>query len=134
MTEMAILALACGMTNVVDTSFMSYEYGGTNSPANAFIIEARCVVPGGTEGVVTLRDADFNFVWVDFQNPLSPAPVLYIQKSGSNVIVYWSNGPGYILQAKSSLSPQTAWTNLGTQNPQTIPISGGTRFFRVVSP
>jgi hypothetical protein len=127
-----------GSSNVVDTSFLSYEYGGTNSPANAFIIEARSVVPGGTEGVVTLRDADFNFVWVDFQNPLGPPgtvpPVLSIQKSGSNVIVSWTNGPGFILQAKSSLSPQTAWTNLGTQNPQTIPIGPGARFFRVVSP
>lgn len=63
-----------------------------------------------------------------------PPVELSINKSGSNVIVSWSNGPGFILQAKSSLSPQTTWTNLGTQNPQTIPISAGARYFRVVSP
>ena len=55
---------------VVDNSFMSYEFGGTNTPANAFIIESRYVnASGGGEGVVTLRDADFNFVWVDFTAP-----------------------------------------------------------------
>jgi hypothetical protein len=59
--------------NVVDISFLSYEYGGTNTPASAFIIEARYVdANGGGEGVVGLRDTDFNFVWVDFQNPLGP--------------------------------------------------------------
>lgn len=133
-----LAAQPSGMTNVVDTSFLSYEYGGTNSPANAFIIEARCVVPGGAEGVVTLRDADFNFVWVDFQNPVAPPgtvpPVLSIQKSGSNVVVSWTNGPGFILQTKSLLSPQRPWSNLGTANPQTIPIGAGASFFRVVSP
>src|SRR5439155_21696151 len=63
-----------GMSNVVDNSYLSYEYGGTNSPSNAFIIESRYVdATGGGEGVVALRDAEFNFVWVDFQNPLAPA-------------------------------------------------------------
>jgi hypothetical protein len=123
----------------VDNSFMSYEYGGTNTPANAFIIEARYVDPtGGGEGTVTLRDADFNFVWVDFQNPLTPPvtaqPVLSIRQSGSNVIVSWTNGPGFILQTTSTLSAHPTWSNLSTQNPQTIPITPGAQFFRVISP
>ncbi|HEV2207757.1 MAG TPA: hypothetical protein VG167_03230 [Verrucomicrobiae bacterium] len=126
-----------GYTNVVDTSYLSYEYGGTNTPANAFIIQALSVVPDGGEGVVTPRDADFNFVWVDFQNPLAPPgtvpPVLSITRSGNNVVVSWTNGPGFVLQKTSSLSP-VSWTNLGTQNPQTIPMTAGPQFYRVVSP
>jgi hypothetical protein len=62
-----------GYSNVVDTSVLSYEYSPSAGPTNTFVIEARYVdVSGGGEGVATLRDADFNFVWVDFQNPLSP--------------------------------------------------------------
>jgi hypothetical protein len=126
-----------GQSNVVDTSFMSYEYGGTNTPSNAFIIESRYVAPGGTDGVVTLRDAEFNFVFVDFQNPLAPPgtvpPVLTITRSGGNVIVSWTNGPGFILQKSTSLSG--GWTNVGTQNPSNpIAATGTATFFRVISP
>jgi hypothetical protein len=128
-----------GFTNVVDTSFLSYEYGGTNTPANSFIIESRYVAPGGSEGVVTLRDAEFNFVFVDFQNPVAPPgtvpPVLTITKSGSNVIVSWSNGPGFILQSTSALAANPTWNTIGTQNPSApIPITGMPQFFRVKSP
>jgi hypothetical protein len=130
-----------GLTNVVDNSFMSYEYGGTNSPANAFIINAHYVDDsGGGEGVVSSRDADFNFVWVDFQNPLAPPgttqPVLSIAQSpgAKSLVISWTNGPGFILQTSSGLSGASAsWTSLGTRNPQTVPISQGAAFFRVVS-
>jgi hypothetical protein len=133
-----------GFSNVVDNAFMSYEYGGTNTPANAFIIQARYVDDsGGGEGVVGLRDADFNFVWVDFVNPLAPPtqgaapppPVLTITRSGSNVVVSWTNGPAFILQSRSSLrGPDSLWTNVGTQNPQTVAIGSAPAFYRVVSP
>jgi hypothetical protein len=128
-----------GLTNVVDTSVLSYEYGATNSPANAFIIESRFVnASGGGEGVVQLRDAEFNFVYVDFLNPLAPPgttpPLLTINRSGANVIVSWSNGPGFILQKSSSLAP-TSWSDVGTANPSApIPISNGPFYFRVKSP
>lgn len=126
-------------TNVVDTSVLSYEYGGTNTPANAFIIESRYVdASGGGEGIVKLRDAEFNFVFVDFLNPVAPPgttpPVLSITKNGSNAIVSWSNGPGFILHTTSVLSAHPTWTTLGSQNPQTVPIAPGNQFFRVVSP
>jgi hypothetical protein len=126
-----------GFSNVVDTSFMSYEYGGTNVPNNAFIISSVFIdTSGGGEGVVAYRDADFNFAWVDFANPLTPPsatvpPVLSISRSGSSVTIYWSNGPGFTLQSSSSLSNPN-WTSLGTQNPQTIAITGQSQFFRVV--
>jgi len=126
-----------GQPNVVDTSFLSYEYGGTNTPASSFIIESRFVNPTGGEGTVTLRDADFNFIWVDFQNPLAPPgtvpPVLTITKSGSNVIVSWTNGPGFILEKSSSLSG--GWTTVGTQNPSApIAIGALPQYFRAKSP
>jgi len=127
-----------GFSNVVDTSFMSYEYGGTNVPNNAFIISSVYIdntdgVPG--DGVVTFRDADFNFAWVDFTNPLAAPsatipPVLSISRSGSNVTISWSNGPGFTLETTSSLS-NPSWASLGTQNPQTIAITAQNQFFRV---
>ena len=128
-----------GFTNVVDTSFLSYEYGGTNTPANSFIIESRYASPGASDGVISLRDAEFNFVFVDFQNPVAPPgtvqPVLTITKSGSNVIVSWSNGPGFILQSTSALGANPTWNTVGTQNPSNpIPITGSPQFFRVKSP
>jgi len=135
-----LAAQPSGLTNVVDTSVLSYEYGGTNTPANAFIIESRYVdASGGGEGVVTLRDADFNFVFVDFQNPVAPPgtalPVLSIVRSGANVIVSWSNGPGFILQKTGVLTSTPSWSDVGTANPSApIPISSAPLFFRVSSP
>lgn len=125
---------------LVDTSVLSYEYGGTNTPANAFIIESRYVdATAGGEGVVTLRDADFSFVWVDFQNPLSPPgstpPVLSIVPAGNNTVkISWTGGAGYNLQSTTSLSGTPNWTPLGSQNPQTVTVTAGPQFFRVVSP
>ena len=128
-----------GQPTLVDTSFLSYEYGGTNTPANGFIVESRYVdASGGGEGIVKLRDADFNFVFVDFQTPVAPPgtipPVISIAKSGANVNISWSNGPGFILQYTDVLSANPVWSSLGTQNPQTVAIAPGKRFFRVISP
>jgi hypothetical protein len=129
-----------GLTNVVDTGGLSYEYGGTNTPANAFIIESRYVDgSGGGEGVVELRDAEFNFVFVDFQNPVAPPgtvpPVLTLTRGGSSVVVSWSNGPGFVLQKSSVLGAHPVWVDVGTANPSApIPINSGPLFFRVRSP
>jgi hypothetical protein len=130
-----------GFSNVVDTSFMSYEYGGTNVPADAFIISSVCITTNGGEGVVNFRDADFNFVWVDFANPLSPGstapvqPVLSVASfTSTNLTISWTNGPGFILQSTPSLSSPT-WTavSTGTNNPAVVPIlPTGSQFFRVV--
>ena len=61
-----------GTENVVDNSFLSYQFGGADAPVSSFVIEARTIdASGGGEGTVVLRDADFNFVWVDFKNPLT---------------------------------------------------------------
>jgi hypothetical protein len=131
-----------GMTNVVDNSFLSYEYGGTNVPADAFIISSVYVnTNGGGEGVVKFRDADFNFVWVDFANPLSPPSTTVVQPvvtvasyTTTNLTISWSNGPGFILQSTPSLSNPT-WTpvSTGTNNPAVVPIlPTGSQFFRVV--
>jgi hypothetical protein len=126
-----------GYSNVVDNSFLSYEYGGTNAP-NAFVIQSVFVdASGGGEGVVTPRDADFNFVWVDFQNPLGPPgstqPVLTATRSPNGVIVSWANGSGFILQSTTALGPNAQWSGLGTQNPQTVPATGTSQYFRVIS-
>lgn len=123
-----------GYTNVADTSFLSYEYGGTNTPANAFIVESRYINTTGP--AATLRDAEFSFAYVDFQNPIAPPgttpPVLSIAKSGGNVVVSWSNGPGFTLQKTSSLVSPVSWTDVGTANPSApIPTTDTPVFFRV---
>jgi hypothetical protein len=128
-----------GLTNVVDNNLLSYEYGGTNTPNNAFIIDSMYIdTTGGGEGVVTPRDGDFNFVWVDFTNPLAPPgtvpPVLSIKTSGANAIVSWTNGPGFILQSTTSLSGTPVWSTVGTANPSTVAMTGPAKFFRVVHP
>jgi hypothetical protein len=127
-----LLTQPAGYTNVADTSFLSYEYGGTNTPANAFIVESRYINSAGPSTV--LRDAEFSFVYIDFQSPLSPPgtspPVLTIAKSGSNVIVSWTNGAGWILEKSTSLSG--GWSDVGTANPSApIPATGAAQYFRV---
>jgi len=123
-----------GMSNVVDNSFLSYEYGGTNVPNNVFMINAVAISPDDSS--VVFADADFNFVWVDFTNPLAPPgttpPVLSITRNGVIVVISWSNGPGFTLQSATSLTGTPQWSSLGTQNPRTIAIGGQEQFFRVV--
>lgn len=127
-----------GLTNVVDNSYLSYEYGGTNTPANAFIVETRYVdASGGGEGVVKLRDAEFNFVYVDFLNPVAPpgttAPKLTITPTGNNVQVSWSNGPGFVLQSSTTLGATANWGVVGTNNPTVLSHTGNAQYFRVVN-
>jgi hypothetical protein len=53
---------------VPDDSALSYEFSN-----GQFIIEARHVEAGAESDLTPLRDTDFYFAWVDFQEPLSPA-------------------------------------------------------------
>lgn len=121
-------------TNVVDTSFMSYEASG-----NSFIIEARAIDPAASAGAgeAVLRDSDFNFVWVDFHNPLSPPgtslPVLSITRSGATVNVTWTGGgEGWTLQQATDPATPAGWTDLGTENPQAVNVTPGRKFFRLI--
>jgi hypothetical protein len=131
-----LLSQPAGYTNVADTSFLSYEYGGTNTPSNAFIVESRYIAAGPA---TALRDAEFSFVYLDFQNPIAPPgtvqPVVSITRNGGNVVVSWSNGPGFILQQTSSLAGTPVWSTVGTANPSApIAIGSGPTFFRVKNP
>jgi len=131
-----------GMTNVVDNSYLSYEYGGTNTPANAFIVESHFVSPPGPsdDGVVGFRDAEFNFIYVDFLNPVAPPgtlpPVLKVTHgTGNTVVVSWTNGPGFILQKATSVAGTVTWTDIGPGNPSApITAAGSQTFFRVRHP
>ncbi|MCX6887036.1 MAG: hypothetical protein NTX27_18570, partial [Verrucomicrobia bacterium] len=118
---------------------LSYEFGGTNTPANSFIVEARYVdATAGGEGVVKLRDAEFNFVFIDFLNPVAPPgttpPVLSLSRTGNSAVVSWTNGAGFILQRSPTISP-ASWTDVGTANPSApITIGNSPAFFRVRKP
>jgi len=131
-----LVSQPAGYTNVADTSFLSYEYGGTNTPSTAFIVESRYIAAGPA---TALRDAEFSFVYLDFQNPIAPPgtvqPVVSIARNGGNVVVSWSNGPGFILEQTGSLAGTPVWSTVGTANPSApIAIGSGPTFFRVKSP
>ena len=51
--------------SVVDTSVLAYEFAPASGPTNAWVVEARSLN-------ATLRDAEFNVVFVDFKKPLAP--------------------------------------------------------------
>jgi hypothetical protein len=54
-----------------------------------------------------------------------------IARNGNNVIISWSYGPSFSLQATGSLSGKPVWTTMGTQNPQTVAMTAQTQFFRL---
>jgi hypothetical protein len=61
-------------------------------------------------------------------------PVLSISRAGTNVILSWTNGPTFVLQQRSSLSPAAAWTSLSSQNPQTNAMTSSNAFYRLIGP
>jgi hypothetical protein len=65
-------------STLADRTFLSYEYDGLDS--GDFIVQSREVAaindPGSENqfgDLLSLRDSDFYFTWVDFTNPLSVA-------------------------------------------------------------
>lgn len=64
---------------------------------------------------------------------LAPQPKLTLTRAGSNVVITWTDGPTFVLQRTDSLSPP-AWTNLGSQNPQTNAVTSANAFYRLVGP
>ncbi len=123
-----------GYTNVVDTSLLSYEFGGTNTPANAFIIESRFLQPdltGTVDGVEALRDGEFNFVYVDFQHPLAPpgyTPVVSaVRSANGGITVTWTG----TLQSADNVSGP--YTNVAASSPLTVSATAAAKkFYRAV--
>ena len=122
-----------GYTNVVDTSLLSYEFGGTNTPATAFIIESRFVQADNTgtvDGIEALRDGEFNFVYVDFKNPLAPpgyTPKVSIAPNGTGSVTVTWNGT---LQSASAVTGP--YTNVTGASPLTVSTTGPAKFYRAV--
>jgi len=59
-------------------------------------------------------------------------PTLTIAKSGNNVTISWTpTAAGFTLQSTPSLTPPVTWTDVGTQNPATVAIGAGAKYFRV---
>lgn len=66
------IGLMAGTGDLPDRTFFSYEYDSANG---RFIIESREIIPDSNtpwNRTPTLRDSDFQFVWVDYVRPLSP--------------------------------------------------------------
>ena len=69
---------------------------------------------GGGEGVVGLRDAEFNFVFVDFLNPLTPTAVVVPAfnppvLSNGQLTISWT-GTGTLLESTNVAVPMIQWT------------------------
>jgi hypothetical protein len=58
---------------------------------------------------------------------------LTLNFSGNRVAVSWTPAGGH-LELSSALGPNAHWQNITTNNPVTMPLLSGTRFFRVVNP
>ncbi|MBM3879629.1 MAG: hypothetical protein FJ387_07895 [Verrucomicrobia bacterium] len=59
------------------------------------------------------------------------APMLTIVRAGNNLTISWPAGAvGFTLESKNSLS-DAAWTTVGTQNPTTVTIGAGNKFYRL---
>ena len=63
------------------------------------------------------------------------APMLFVQLSGSSVIISWSPAtPGFTLEQNDSLS-SLSWSSGATGNPTApIPTGSGTKFYRLKKP
>jgi hypothetical protein len=57
-------------------------------------------------------------------------PTGTITRSGNDVIIQWEPAGG-MLQSTSSLTGTPVWTDVGTNNPATLPIGTSSMFFRV---
>ena len=86
--------------------------------------------PGPSAGQVTLDWIRWgNGVILDPQDPgAAVATVLGVSRSAQGVTLSWTPVGGQ-LQSAESLSG--TWTDAGTVNPVTVPLSGAARFFRV---
>jgi len=62
--------------------------------------------------------------------PAPEQPVLTVSKSGNNLTIQWSPTGG-TLQSTPSLSGTPVWTDVGTENPATVPIGPTNLFLRV---
>ena len=118
---------------VVDNVTLSYE-----ANADGFLVESRAVNPAApaSASAVQLRDANFQFAWVDFTNPLSPAvvvPQLAVERSGSNLLISWKGaGSSFVLEATPSLvKPSWAPLTDGSATSFVVPNTAATQFFRL---
>lgn len=129
-----------GEPTIVDNVSLSYQYEG-----GAFVVETRQLDPVGGPGgwaASTLRDADFYFAWVDFDEPLTLSsgaavlPVLSIERNGSTVTLSWPvEVTGYTLETSTTLA--NPWTDVPgvTNNSVTLPLTPALtkQFFRLRS-
>jgi len=120
-------------TSLVDTVTLGYE-----ATSEGFVVEARAVDASAPDSAsaVQLRDAGFQFAWVDFTNPLSPptrTPRLAVERSGSNLRLSWDgDAANQVLESSPSLV-KPAWTPVtdGSAGSITLPNSAATLFFRL---
>jgi len=79
MLILSVAGAASGAPTLADRKFMSYEYDATSGD---FVIQSRELTAISQEtppsenifgDVLSLRDVDFYFAWVDFANPLAPS-------------------------------------------------------------
>ena len=86
-------------------------------------------VEGATEFLYYSQSeyADYNSNYA----PVANAATLTATTSGGNLVISWTPAGGHL---QSSTALGGSWTDAGTANPATIPMTGAAKFFRVVNP
>ena len=72
----------------------------------------------------------YNVIAFEFDPPTD----LQTAITNGNLLVSWTPANGTLQTTPALSGPGLNWTNVTTNNPATIPISGGNAFFRVVVP
>ena len=108
--------------------------GGGTSTGGGYALSGTIGQPdAGTlnGGIYTLQGG----FWPGIVVPsVGPAPTLFIQSSGSSVVISWSPvTPGFGLEATGDLS-SPAWSSVSGSSPVTIPINATGRFYRLKQP
>jgi len=149
--------ISAGAGHFADPAGAVYSIPGVQAGTQVYI--EICAWPGNYDRILDAQWQGVPVGWADFRNPIggngapptslvgmptlgmsvvgpgAAKPALSISRSGDNVIVSWTNGPGFILQQTTSLGPGDSWTDMGTANPSApIPITNTAVFFRARGP
>jgi hypothetical protein len=88
-------------------------------------------------GTATFANSSFNYSIPPYNViafEFDPPTVLQTAITNGNLMISWTPANGTLQTTPALSGPELNWTNVTTNNPATIPISGGNTFFRVVVP
>ena len=124
----------CAHAQTYSIDWFTIDGGGGTSTGGAYAVSGTIgqLDAGTLSGGSYTLDGGF---WPGIIVPSTgEAPTLFIELSGSTVIISWSPAtPGFTLEQTDSLPP-ASWSVGPAGNPAMIPISAATRLFRLKKP